>query len=241
MIYASLPKRVLGHIIDNIVIDFIASFAIFVFGDIGFVISMGILTIIYNTLMMGSSWHATVGQRILNMRVVDRNGNGIDYTQALIRSLCSYLSIILIFIGYVVALFSDRKQTLHDKLAETYVVDSVPASNYHANNNTNVHGRIIGISGEKSGKSYIIPAGGVMIGRDPSVCKIVMGNARGVSRCHCFITYSASTGLYTVTDHNSSYGTFTQSGVRISSKTGTVLRSGDRFYIGSTENIFECC
>lgn len=240
MSYSSLGKRFVGYIIDSVVVNCLAAFFILFSGEFGFVISTGVLSIIYYTLMMGSSWHATIGQRVFNMQVVDRHGVGIAYSQAVVRALCFWLSALLFWIGFIIALFSDRKQTLHDRLAETYVVDGASGEKAKIINNT-AQGKIIGISGEKAGAAYMVPSGGIMIGRDPAVCQIVMSNTPGVSRCHCYVTYSAESGMYIVTDHNSSYGTYTQSDVRISSHSGVALRRGDRFYIGSRQNMFECC
>lgn len=248
MTYSSIGKRILATIIDSIVINIIASFFIFA-GYGGFIISSNLLFILYNVLLMGSSWHATLGQKAMNICVIDGYGAGIDYGKALIRAICSLLSSIILGIGYLVALFSNEKQTLHDKLAGTFVVDAAPtyvATPTPAPTPAPVperpfggQGRITGISGEKAGMSYAVQGNGIMIGRDPAVCQVVMSNATGVSRLHCLVSYNASNGLYIVSDRNSTYGTFTESGRKISPTNSLALKPGERFYVGSSKNMFE--
>ena len=51
------------------------------------------------------------------------------FWQALGRSLAKILSALTLFIGYIMAAFTKRKQALHDKIASTLVVKrgSAPA------------------------------------------------------------------------------------------------------------------
>lgn len=76
----------------------------------------------YFALFESSAWQATPGKRLIGLRVVDLQGHRITFLRASGRCLARGLSAIL-GIGYLMALFTRRKQTLHDILASCLVVD----------------------------------------------------------------------------------------------------------------------
>jgi uncharacterized RDD family membrane protein YckC len=49
-------------------------------------------------------------------------GEGVGYTRALVRWIGQGLSFLVFGIGFLMIAFSRKKQGLHDKLADTYVV-----------------------------------------------------------------------------------------------------------------------
>lgn len=250
MNYSSLGKRFVATIIDGVAVNILSAFFMIAFGYFGILFS-SIIYILYTVLMMGGSWHATLGQKLFDMSVVDASGMGISYSTALVRTLCSWLSSAILGIGYILALTSNEKQTLHDKIAGCYVVDNAPipvvtprpapAPAPAPTPNRVVNASIIGVSGEKAGMRFPITGNGIMIGRDPAVCQIVMGNSSGVSRLHCLVSYNVDSGMFIVSDRNSTYGTFTESGVKISPTNSIALKRGERFYVGSKKNMFEVC
>ncbi|ALI99341.1 RDD family protein [Rufibacter tibetensis] len=81
-----------------------------------------VLGILYKSIMESSSWQATLGKRALNLKVTDEQGNRISFVRSLGRSFATILSTMVLFIGYIMAAFSSRKQALHDKIASTLVV-----------------------------------------------------------------------------------------------------------------------
>ena len=66
----------------------------------------------------------TVGNKLLNIRVIKTDGSNLDIGQALIRYIGLLISIIVIFIGVIWAAFDANKQGWHDKIAGTYVIKS---------------------------------------------------------------------------------------------------------------------
>jgi uncharacterized RDD family membrane protein YckC len=58
----------------------------------------------------------------LGLIVTDTNGAKLDFTKALIRNLCKIISSLILCIGYIMAGFTDKKQGLHDMIANTLVV-----------------------------------------------------------------------------------------------------------------------
>jgi uncharacterized RDD family membrane protein YckC len=81
---------------------------------------------IYWALMHSGREQATVGQRALDIKVVDADGRKVDFGQATGRFFGQLLSAILLFIGYLVFFFSEKNQCLHDSMSGTYVVKARP-------------------------------------------------------------------------------------------------------------------
>jgi uncharacterized RDD family membrane protein YckC len=78
--------------------------------------------ILYFTLMEASKFQATVGKLALGLIVTDLNGGKLDFTKALVRNLCKIISSMILYIGYIMAGFTDKKQGLHDMIAGTLVL-----------------------------------------------------------------------------------------------------------------------
>lgn len=76
----------------------------------------------YFTLLEASRWQATLGKRIVGIRVADREGQPIGLGRALARNLGKLVSILPYGIGVWWMLFNVRRQTLHDRIAGTIVI-----------------------------------------------------------------------------------------------------------------------
>ena len=64
----------------------------------------------------------TVGNKILNIRVIRTDGSNLTISQALVRYIGLFISVLCLFIGVIWAAFDPNKQGWHDKIAGTYVV-----------------------------------------------------------------------------------------------------------------------
>lgn len=98
-------------------------------GDAGRVIMMLVIygvsfgaSWLYFALMESSRWQATLGKRAVGIMVTDREGRRISFARATGRYFGSLISSMTCNIGYIMGAFTERKQTLHDLLAETFVV-----------------------------------------------------------------------------------------------------------------------
>ena len=80
------------------------------------------LIVLYYTIMETSKFQATVGKLAVGLKVTDSNGEKLDFTKALVRNLCKIISSMILFIGYIMAGFTEKKQGLHDIIAGTLVV-----------------------------------------------------------------------------------------------------------------------
>lgn len=69
-----------------------------------------------------SSWQATLGKRLMKLKVTDLQGNRLDLKQSLIRSASKLLTIVTAFIGFVMLVFWEKKQALHDLLGDGSLV-----------------------------------------------------------------------------------------------------------------------
>ncbi|WOV87359.1 RDD family protein [Sporosarcina oncorhynchi] len=136
MVYAGFWIRVLANIIDSVVLFvplFIINFALqmmSLFTDSEGVIA-GVLVVLiftniilvalYYTLTTSSRMQGTVGKKLLNLRVIDAEGQRISAGRAFGRFLSYMLSGIL-YIGYIMVGVTAEKRGLHDYIAGTWVI-----------------------------------------------------------------------------------------------------------------------
>jgi len=65
----------------------------------------------------------TPGKMVLRIKVIRTDGSPVNYGRAALREvLGKFISSILLGIGYLMVAFDNRKQGLHDKIADTYVI-----------------------------------------------------------------------------------------------------------------------
>lgn len=86
----------------------------------------GLATIewLYRAGFESSALQGTLGKRIFGLIVVDGRGRRISFGHATLRHFCKLLSWLSIGFGFMLILFNDRRQGLHDQLAGTYVLRS---------------------------------------------------------------------------------------------------------------------
>ena len=76
---------------------------------------------LYEALQTSSSYQATLGKRAVGIVVTDSMGNRISFGRATGRHFAKIVSGIILMIGYIMAGFTEKKQALHDIMAETLV------------------------------------------------------------------------------------------------------------------------
>lgn len=81
-----------------------------------------IVDLLYHSLLESSKFQGSFGKVALGIIVTDTNGNKLDFTKALIRNVCKFISSAIIGIGYIMAGLTEKKQALHDIIAGTLVV-----------------------------------------------------------------------------------------------------------------------
>ncbi len=70
-----------------------------------------------------SRYQATLGKRALGIKVADMEGRRIGFANAIGRWFAALLSYLTLYIGFLMAAFTERKRALHDYVAGTQVVD----------------------------------------------------------------------------------------------------------------------
>ncbi len=77
---------------------------------------------LYYALMESSVKQATLGKMALGVQVTDLDGRRIGFGRATGRYLAKILSGLTFLIGYILQVFTSRRQALHDLIAGTLVV-----------------------------------------------------------------------------------------------------------------------
>ncbi|HUH73196.1 MAG TPA: RDD family protein [Chitinophagales bacterium] len=131
--YAGFGVRMVAFFIDGVILSF-------AFGIISFITGMkfnsGFFEVVYNpggllSFLLALSYfvyfetgekQATIGKSIMDLKVVKQNGAKMTVRDSVFRYIGKIFSAFIFMIGYIMAIFDDQKRTLHDRIAETYVI-----------------------------------------------------------------------------------------------------------------------
>src|SRR5437867_1196089 len=127
--YGGFWIRFLALVVDSAILNALnfmilggAFYALGVTGLLPAVLLVVLIYLLYWPLMQASGRQATVGKALLGMKVTDASGGRISLLRSFGRELSKIISGMVLMIGYLMAGFSGRKQSLHDLIAGTYVV-----------------------------------------------------------------------------------------------------------------------
>lgn len=81
-----------------------------------------VLNYLYYALMESSAWQATLGKKALGLYVTDMTGRRISFGRATGRFFGKIISAMILFIGFIMAGFTEKKQALHDMMAGCLVL-----------------------------------------------------------------------------------------------------------------------
>lgn len=100
------------------------------FLGVGFLLGFfGIILLVswlYYALCESSSWQATLGKKILNLKVTDMTGQPISFARASGRYFSKMITgMIPLAIGWILAGFTEKKQAVHDMIASCLVLRNV--------------------------------------------------------------------------------------------------------------------
>jgi uncharacterized RDD family membrane protein YckC len=119
--YSAIWRRAAAALIDGIILLVLSG----LLGRLYLFPLSFVLHLIYKPIFESSRVRATPGKYLAEISVCKSNGDQLDLKSAYIRYASSWLSGAILFLGYVFAFFNPKKQTLHDKFADTIVVDRV--------------------------------------------------------------------------------------------------------------------
>jgi uncharacterized RDD family membrane protein YckC len=118
---AALSKISSGEDISDDVAAFLGLGFLFGFFGIIFLVSW-----LYYALSESSSWQATLGKKMLDLKVTDMGGQPISFGRASGRFFARIIShLIPLGIGYILAGFTEKKQAIHDMIASCLVLRKV--------------------------------------------------------------------------------------------------------------------
>nr|WP_199044876.1 RDD family protein [Dyella sp. ASV24] len=86
-------------------------------------IAQTIVSWLYFALCESSAWQGTVGKLALGIRVTDMDGKRIGFGRATGRYFAKIISAFTLCIGFLMVAWTQRKQGLHDLLAQTLVLN----------------------------------------------------------------------------------------------------------------------
>ncbi len=122
-VYAGFWSRFFALMIDGVIICIPSLILGLLFPYVGGVL----LGLIYRPLFEASPLMATPGKAFMGIAVVhETEHRRLNYKEAYIRYLVAIVSGIIMFIGYLMQLFTKKRQTLHDMVAGVVVVKQIP-------------------------------------------------------------------------------------------------------------------
>lgn len=149
--YAGFWKRFVAYLIDSFVLSAAGALVVLVIGGIfglsilsalsgdadstvaiiaaaASAIMLAIACVVvagwlYHALMESSTNQATLGKMALGIKVTDLDGNRISFAKATGRYFGKIVSGMILYIGFIMAGFTVKKQALHDIMASCVVVN----------------------------------------------------------------------------------------------------------------------
>ena len=150
--YAGFWLRFIAYIIDGVILSFIefilvipllgmlgVNIAMFESGNFeeidpdilipaiisagsGLYLSAFLISWLYYALFESGPRQGTIGKMAVGIIVTDMEGNRINFAKASLRYFSKIISSAIMMIGYIMAAFTQKKQALHDIIANTLVV-----------------------------------------------------------------------------------------------------------------------
>ncbi|HEU4471509.1 MAG TPA: RDD family protein [Flavisolibacter sp.] len=122
IVYGGFWPRFLAAFIDGIILGVVNAITLFIGGEampnvLGLIVGW-----LYYAFQEASPAGATLGKRALNLKVVTENGEQLSFGQATGRYFGKIISTIILLIGYLMMLWDEKKQTLHDKMVSAIVI-----------------------------------------------------------------------------------------------------------------------
>ncbi|MCO5234325.1 MAG: RDD family protein [Chitinophagales bacterium] len=131
--YASFGSRFIAYIIDAIIITIILNIfslitgILFNFEMFKVITSPGsimalLISISYFAYFETGTYQATLGKKVMGLKVIKQDGKPLTKAESIFRFFAKMLSAFIFLIGYIMILFDDKNRSLHDRIANTYVI-----------------------------------------------------------------------------------------------------------------------
>ena len=96
----------------------------FLLGFLAFYLLSALVTWAYFGFLESSAYQASLGKMALGIRVTDQDGRRLSLAKATTRRVARMLTDFTLGIGYLMVVWTARRQALHDKMVSTLVVRS---------------------------------------------------------------------------------------------------------------------
>ena len=119
MNYAGFWIRLVAYLIDFVVVMIPGT--LIIYAGLPSLLNL-VLGIAYWIYFPSSEYMATPGKMALGLIITDEHGNQIGAGAAAVRYIGYIISMLIIFIGFIMIGFTEKKRGLHDMIASTQVV-----------------------------------------------------------------------------------------------------------------------
>ncbi len=132
--FAAFDQRLLASVIDHFIIFgfytvIILTSYIFIEGKdqriMAFLIPFPVIFVvklIYGSIAEATHSQATIGKKLLNIKVTRMDGSRVSFGISLVRNFSKILSVIPVFFGYLYSFLNKKNQCWHDIAANTLVI-----------------------------------------------------------------------------------------------------------------------
>lgn len=130
--FAGFDQRLLASAIDYFLITLFGIFLVLIVsqGDkmlilkygIGYAVASPLIKMVYGCIAESGRQQATIGKKLMDIRVGDALGNRISFSTAFLRNMAKIISTLPLFMGYLYLFINKKQQCLHDVMAHTVVV-----------------------------------------------------------------------------------------------------------------------
>jgi len=132
--FAAFDQRLLASVIDHFIIFgfytvIILTSYIFIEGKdqriMAFLVPFPIIFVvklIYGSIAEATKNQATIGKKLLNIKVTGMDGGRVSFGISLVRNFSKILSVVPVFFGYLYSFLNKKNQCWHDIAANTLVI-----------------------------------------------------------------------------------------------------------------------
>lgn len=132
--FASFDQRLMASAIDYfllMIVYVIVVLLLYIFIDtqvfrIGTALSLLALVplakLVYSSFAEASVRQATIGKRLMDIKVTDMIGNRIELSVSFGRNIAKVFSVLPLFFGYLYSFLNKKQQCLHDVIVGTLVI-----------------------------------------------------------------------------------------------------------------------
>ena len=132
--FASFDQRLLASAIDYFLLMLLYIFILLlsfmfiedknqrIFIFVGFLPVVPIAKLIYSSIAEASVRQATIGKRLMNIKVADLTGSPVKLSNSFGRNIAKAISVLPLFFGYLYSFLNKKGQCWHDIIANTLVI-----------------------------------------------------------------------------------------------------------------------